>query len=229
MLVLRHLEDRNVSEVAQLLGVSEGAVRNRSMRALDRVRPLLGRRRRRRGRAVIAAGALAAAAVGGVALSLPGSGSGSGPDRTVVTDPSGSTGASSYAAQPPAPQVDPVNDGPFPVAPDAMASTLTTLLSTATNPGNDQREQRRPDDAHEGRAGARPRSAHRDRAGPGLALTGQCTPCRWAHSTSGRVARQSLRIRSSSFGVWMTGSKPRVWLAMIDLCRRSSIRGWSLS
>jgi RNA polymerase sigma-70 factor (sigma-E family) len=41
VLVLRYLEDRTVSEVAQLLGVSEGAVRNRSMRALDRVRPLL--------------------------------------------------------------------------------------------------------------------------------------------------------------------------------------------
>ena len=41
VLVLRYLEDRSVSEVAQLLDVSEGAVRNRSMRALDRVRPLL--------------------------------------------------------------------------------------------------------------------------------------------------------------------------------------------
>jgi RNA polymerase sigma-70 factor (sigma-E family) len=41
VLVLRYLEDRSVSEVAQLLEVSEGAVRNRSMRALDRVRPLL--------------------------------------------------------------------------------------------------------------------------------------------------------------------------------------------
>jgi RNA polymerase sigma-70 factor (sigma-E family) len=41
VLVLRYLDDRSVSDVADLLGVSEGAVRNRSMRALDRLRPLL--------------------------------------------------------------------------------------------------------------------------------------------------------------------------------------------
>ncbi|MGZ4496481.1 MAG: SigE family RNA polymerase sigma factor [Nocardioides sp.] len=41
VLVLRYLEDLSVAEVAERLGVSPGAVRNRSMRALERVRPLL--------------------------------------------------------------------------------------------------------------------------------------------------------------------------------------------
>ena len=41
VLVLRYLEDRSVAETADALGVTQGAVRNRSMRALDRLRPLL--------------------------------------------------------------------------------------------------------------------------------------------------------------------------------------------
>ena len=41
VLVLRYLEDLSVADVADRLGVSPGAVRNRSMRALERVRPLL--------------------------------------------------------------------------------------------------------------------------------------------------------------------------------------------
>jgi RNA polymerase sigma-70 factor (sigma-E family) len=41
VLVLRYLEDLAVAEVADRLGLSPGAVRNRSMRALERIRPLL--------------------------------------------------------------------------------------------------------------------------------------------------------------------------------------------
>ncbi|MCW2764913.1 MAG: polymerase, sigma-24 subunit, subfamily [Nocardioides sp.] len=41
VLVLRYLEDLSVKEVADRLGLSAGAVRNRSMRALERARPLL--------------------------------------------------------------------------------------------------------------------------------------------------------------------------------------------
>jgi RNA polymerase sigma factor (sigma-70 family) len=41
VLVLRYLEDLGVDEVADRLGLSPGAVRNRSMRALQRTRPLL--------------------------------------------------------------------------------------------------------------------------------------------------------------------------------------------
>lgn len=42
VLVLRYLDDRTVRETAAELGVSEGAVRNRCMRALDRLRAQLG-------------------------------------------------------------------------------------------------------------------------------------------------------------------------------------------
>ncbi len=41
VLVLRYLEDLSVEETAQRMGTSAGAVRNRSLRALERVRPLL--------------------------------------------------------------------------------------------------------------------------------------------------------------------------------------------
>ena len=39
--VLRYLEDLSVEETAQRMGTSSGAVRNRALRALERVRPLL--------------------------------------------------------------------------------------------------------------------------------------------------------------------------------------------
>ncbi|MEW2285128.1 SigE family RNA polymerase sigma factor [Streptomyces sp. NPDC047841] len=42
VLVLRYWEDRSVEETAQVLQVSPGAVRARSMRALERLRALLG-------------------------------------------------------------------------------------------------------------------------------------------------------------------------------------------
>ena len=42
VLVLRYLDDVSVAETASRLGVSPGAVRNRSLRALDRLRTLLG-------------------------------------------------------------------------------------------------------------------------------------------------------------------------------------------
>jgi RNA polymerase sigma-70 factor (sigma-E family) len=41
VLVLRYLEDLSVAETAERLGASPGAVRTRSSRALDRIRPLL--------------------------------------------------------------------------------------------------------------------------------------------------------------------------------------------
>src|SRR4051812_19596486 len=87
-----------------------------------------GRRRHRRGLAIAAAGALAAAAVVGGAVSLSPS-NGSAPGRDVVADDP-STATSSYAAQPLAPSnaPEPSPIGPFPVAPDAMASTLASLL-----------------------------------------------------------------------------------------------------
>lgn len=42
VLVLRFLDDLSVAETAERLSLSEGAVRNRSMRALGRIRELLG-------------------------------------------------------------------------------------------------------------------------------------------------------------------------------------------
>lgn len=42
VLVLRYWEDRSVADTAHDLGVTEGAVRTRSSRALQRLRPLLG-------------------------------------------------------------------------------------------------------------------------------------------------------------------------------------------
>jgi hypothetical protein len=95
-----------------------------------------GRRRRRRGLALTAAGTFAAVAVGGAAVLLPGSGSGG--DDTVVADPGGPV-ASSPVVPDTSPDVVAPYDGPFPLAPDAMASTLTTLLhGTVTNPRVDQ-------------------------------------------------------------------------------------------
>lgn len=42
VLVLRYLEDVSVADTAHALGVSPGAVRNRTIRALDRLRAVLG-------------------------------------------------------------------------------------------------------------------------------------------------------------------------------------------
>ena len=42
LLVLRYWEDRSVADTAHDLGMTEGAVRTRSLRALQRLRPLLG-------------------------------------------------------------------------------------------------------------------------------------------------------------------------------------------
>lgn len=41
VLVLRYLEDLSVEDTADRMGVSAGAVRSRSLRALERIRPLL--------------------------------------------------------------------------------------------------------------------------------------------------------------------------------------------
>ena len=42
VLVMRYLDDLSVADTAAALGVSPGAVRNRTLRALDRLRDLLG-------------------------------------------------------------------------------------------------------------------------------------------------------------------------------------------
>lgn len=42
VVVMRHWDDRSVTETAQLLGLSEAAVKNRSLRALRRLRERLG-------------------------------------------------------------------------------------------------------------------------------------------------------------------------------------------
>ena len=42
LLVLRYWEDRSVADTARDLGLTETAVRTRSRRALQRLRPLLG-------------------------------------------------------------------------------------------------------------------------------------------------------------------------------------------
>ena len=42
VLVLRYLDDRPVADVAEVLGCSQGAVRNRTLRALDRLRGVFG-------------------------------------------------------------------------------------------------------------------------------------------------------------------------------------------
>jgi RNA polymerase sigma-70 factor (sigma-E family) len=42
VLVLRYLEDVSVADAADALGLTSGAVRNRTMRALDRLRAVLG-------------------------------------------------------------------------------------------------------------------------------------------------------------------------------------------
>jgi len=107
-----------------------------------------GRRRRHRRRLLSAAGPVAAAAVVSGAVALA-SGSGPGADHTVVSDPSGSADTSSYAARPspsPPAQADPASDGPFPVAPGAMASTLAILLhGKETNTSNDHYHLSAPD------------------------------------------------------------------------------------